>query len=1151
MNLLKEKKGFTLVELIVTIAIISLAFGIAGTIITSIINNANNESTKVTKSNILNTARIYVEENIDSDLISWNTSEDKENYKFSCVSINELINKNLLKKSIKENYSLSNYVIVWKNESNSIISEEFDEKGICSGTDNSVQIPTKKDYCKTLKYNGSEQILTKDITTESFTFDENDNIGKNAGTYKIAANLNEGYYWIDGTTETKYINCSIEKYFPEIYLDSDGTTFEVGKTITIGIKSDTPGTINVKSSNNDYFKVSIIGENIIDNTEEYQEKISIELLSTREVEGYITITLTPEDLTNYYSSSKTFIIGNPTKQIIEIPTSEKYCKNSYYNAEIQNLIKTDKSTVGMTLYNYEAKEINTYTITAKLKYGYIWEDESIEDKTFDCSILRPTFTVDYNSNGGTGTITSDTILYEDEYTTKENTFTREGYNFIDWNEISDGTGISWKERINTPWQWTYLKNITLYAQWEANTYTIKYDGNGNTSGSTETSTHIYDTSQNLTANGFAKTGYEFNGWNTKADGTGTAYSNKQLIKNLTSNNNETITLYAQWKASTYNISYNLNNGTAGSNAPTSANIDTTIEISNPTRTYTITYNQNSTAATRSKTSEKVTYTFKGWTASNLNTSTAKYGTSSDSVTTSWNSSSTKVTATYFKNLALSTNTVTLTANWASNSTTLATVTKTGYTCTWNTNSDGSGTSYTSGNSGYTPTSNIVLYAICTANTYTIKYDGNGNTGGSTASSTHTYGVSSTLTTNGFTKTDYTFKNWNTKADGTGTTYTNEASIKNLTTTNETITLYAQWRENVYAIYNTSGTLTGYQDSLSNAISDAVSGGTIKALKNNSSGAVTISKNLTLNTNSYTITMTGILTNKATTTINGSGKITNSKSDATIYNTSSGSLTIKNCTIQNSYADAIANDSSGKLTIQNATISGYNRGISHTGSGNLVIKSGSSSDNRTTINGTYYAIYAKGTGTTIIEPENIDIFGSLESTGATIYNGEDNKLYIYTKETTQNNECSSYIISQTGTVITNLGTAYLGYQISLTTQPEYILDTSEQNYIHTCIGSQESYVITNFGTLDYTAGIRSYRATPDHVTNYNEGTFNLRGGRVYYNQDTKETGFAEPVDINRLGKISGQSSWAVYDETATLKIGNYTFNYVRYSFLKTL
>lgn len=106
--------------------------------------------------------------------------------------------------------------------------------------------------------------------------------------------------------------------------------------------------------------------------------------------------------------------------------------------------------------------------------------------------------------------------------------------------------------------------ITLTAQWKANTYTVNFNGNGATGGSTASQNFVYDTAQNLNSNGFqqkytvtydrndgsaatsAVAASGFSGWNTKANGSGAAYSNGQSVKNLTATNGGNITLYAQW-----------------------------------------------------------------------------------------------------------------------------------------------------------------------------------------------------------------------------------------------------------------------------------------------------------------------------------------------------------------------------------------------------------------------------------------------------------------------------------------------------------------------------------------------------------------------------------------------------------------------------
>lgn len=89
----------------------------------------------------------------------------------------------------------------------------------------------------------------------------------------------------------------------------------------------------------------------------------------------------------------------------------------------------------------------------------------------------------------------------------------------------------------------------IMAHVEANAYTVRFDANTKAPviGKMEDQDMVYDEPQELFANEFVRGGAVFTGWNTKADGSGTAYKDKQSVKNLTAKNGETITLYAQWK----------------------------------------------------------------------------------------------------------------------------------------------------------------------------------------------------------------------------------------------------------------------------------------------------------------------------------------------------------------------------------------------------------------------------------------------------------------------------------------------------------------------------------------------------------------------------------------------------------------------------
>ena len=118
-------------------------------------------------------------------------------------------------------------------------------------------------------------------------------------------------------------------------------------------------------------------------------------------------------------------------------------------------------------------------------------------------------------------------------------------------------------------------------------------------------------------------------------------------------------------------------------------------------------------------------------------------------------------------------------------------TRTGYTFdSWNTASNGSGTAFTASTA---VTADVTVYAKWTANNNTITFDGNTNTGGSTAAQTLASYATANLTINGFTKTGYTFAGWATTAVG-AVAYANQASY---TMGTANVTLYAQWTAVTY------------------------------------------------------------------------------------------------------------------------------------------------------------------------------------------------------------------------------------------------------------------------------------------------------------------------------------------------------------------
>jgi uncharacterized repeat protein (TIGR02543 family)/uncharacterized repeat protein (TIGR01451 family) len=111
---------------------------------------------------------------------------------------------------------------------------------------------------------------------------------------------------------------------------------------------------------------------------------------------------------------------------------------------------------------------------------------------------------------------------------------------------------------------------------------------------------------------------------------------------------------------------------------------------------------------------------------------------------------------------------------------------------WNTASDGSGTSYSAGDSFSMPSGNVVLYAQWTP-VYTVTYNGNGNTGGTApVDSNSPYQAGNTVTVlgqGGVTRNGFVFVGWNTASDGSGTSYSGGDSFS---MPSQNVVLYAVW-----------------------------------------------------------------------------------------------------------------------------------------------------------------------------------------------------------------------------------------------------------------------------------------------------------------------------------------------------------------------
>lgn len=327
-----------------------------------------------------------------------------------------------------------------------------------------------------------------------------------------------------------------------------------------------------------------------------------------------------------------------------------------------------------------------------------------------------------------------------------------GYRFDGWYTAPNGGN---KYDFNTP----LTNNVTVYAHWVGNGYTVRFAGNGATGGDTPDQAFQYNIGQNLHRNGFVRDGYTFTGWK-RADNQ-QAYGDGQWVTNLTTQPNGIVTMVAQWSANEAHIRYNPNppagKTTGGQGTP---NWD-----GHTGDTPTI--GQNGWTIDG--------YTFAGW-ATSPDGSGARYApgarwTANGTLTLYAQWTPGQASLTYDGNGATGGKTdpqngvTDQRVNVRQNG-----FTRDGYVFTgWNTQPDGRGQAWAP-NAVWTLHGTGVLYARWRGNQQVLKYYGNGATGGSTAQQEGRTGDVIDTRANGFTRDGYTFVEWNTKPDGTGDHY---------------------------------------------------------------------------------------------------------------------------------------------------------------------------------------------------------------------------------------------------------------------------------------------------------------------------------------------------------------------------------------------
>ena len=364
----------------------------------------------------------------------------------------------------------------------------------------------------------------------------------------------------------------------------------------------------------------------------------------------------------------------------------------------------------------------------------IWQSKSVDPIDPSPGPDATGYTIQYDANGGFGTMADQIVATDEDTKLATNIFTRDAYTFKGWstNAESDAVSLTDEQVVN------HLTDagttITLYAVWHDNSvpepepsqsYTVQFNANGGR-GIMASQTIEVDAKMALAKNVFTKDNYRFIGWSQDPDATQRSLKDEQVVNHLTEAG-ETIVLYAVWQSTeiepvdpstAYVIHYEANGGTGTMS-------DQDVPVDTETALVKNTFKRNG-------------YKFIGWST----VATAKAASLTDEQVVT--------------NLAEARQEITLWAVWQDEN----------------------------------------VEPVDPSASYTVHFDANGGKG-TMADQTIAVDEKTQLASNGFNKQGFTFLGWSTNKDAKATDrlYANTAEVINLAEAKGTITLYAIWKEN--------------------------------------------------------------------------------------------------------------------------------------------------------------------------------------------------------------------------------------------------------------------------------------------------------------------------------------------------------------------
>ena len=509
-----NRKGYTLIELLAVILIISLIIALSIFGIIKAINSSKEKAATLSEKSIKEAAETFAAEKND-DNNYWLDITDKEN-KYFCITIEELMNKGLLDKKANiesKDFDIHSYVLVKKNKVTMVNSKaeiltqdkaNSDDYKVCMRNIVNEEVTVYPKLDNGTSYTDEIHVQFTDATTnQSSTMSD-----KVCMYGDSSANIKETGV-IEGNTCKLQGLKQNEKYYLRVCMKTSRGSYLCSNTEsrnTKVIKKPTytfsPNTLTIKYNNADingeakyYFKSTVKGTSNI-------------------------------DVNRCTLSNNIFTCDKPTTTNIE--------KDTWYQSS-SNQITSNQINI-------------SYTTTGKAKVTARTVDKSnnYSESTKDFTINKYTITFNKGTADKIGGEASNIIkscyaISGQSCSITSPTIEKTGYTIIGWNTNKNATTSTWN--INT--SKSISSSATYYPILKANIYTITYNANGG-SGGPSSQSYKYAPNGNiyLSSDRPSKTGYTFMGWSESPSATSASYSPGQWWGTHNANN---YTLYAVWE----------------------------------------------------------------------------------------------------------------------------------------------------------------------------------------------------------------------------------------------------------------------------------------------------------------------------------------------------------------------------------------------------------------------------------------------------------------------------------------------------------------------------------------------------------------------------------------------------------------------------